>query len=678
MGIQKISWIAAIFTLVTYYQNVGVIISFAPDAQSSSLDRYLSFFYRTLDAVTALISQIPPLDLRFQLAFMSIIIPLLLDMVFVWFICAKLKVYFHYVDSILLFGVSYGIALYFFQPLPPDKVNSTAIFIAGACGVLLFLRILIYLATHQTQAPKRPLKFLAHEICGCLLCDALTRRASTQSLDDINKALVSYSDIIEILPSLPKPGLTILMFFLSVILLGGSIWDIGGWEILGFRFPAAIALFFPIIGIPFGSVFLVVFIMRLSNAGRSAITAIKRVLRRYGLSVVLTLLRLLYLPVIKLIVDLVVPTATPCPMGTIMNYTFDSSSIYTPFINRSFECTPCADCVDTALRVCGEPGLIYMRDLWLHSWSLIAFAGIAIALGVPALSWFVVSTNKAIVSCVMVFGHDSEEKWNNVLERLNSTGVTLFVYFKYSGASWALVQLLTGFLVGAIPLLMTRLHPGLIYLFPGMYVVLALITGIKRPYRYRVNNAIEALGFLCLAGFAIVPCLRYQSIHVTSQAETIATGLAMAAPFLGFFAFLGGNERQIAAEDPTIPTKEMEAEIKKRKKKQKKQKFRLKQFTCADGEDQIRITYRELQSVGEQFRFEKGPGVAPTDTVFVASRIKLVTQIARMYSVIDVLLDGATTNLITRVLCAAVMMGFLALGMYVGTVTNVVIPAGVE
>jgi hypothetical protein len=48
-----ISLIADIFTLVSYYQNIAVIVSFAPDIKSSGLDCYLSFVYGTPARATA-------------------------------------------------------------------------------------------------------------------------------------------------------------------------------------------------------------------------------------------------------------------------------------------------------------------------------------------------------------------------------------------------------------------------------------------------------------------------------------------------------------------------------------------------------------------------------------------------------------------------------------------------
>jgi hypothetical protein len=328
------------------------------------------------------------------------------------------------------------------------------------------------------------------------------------------------------------------------------------------------------------------------------------------------------------------------------------------------------------VRVYGEPGLLYKTELWADSWSLLVFALLAFAAGIPALSWFIISTNKAIVSGVMVWGHNMEEKWSIVLSKLASTGVALFTDFKCSCSNWAMYQLLAGFTVGIIPIFTARVDPGFIYLFLILYLAMIGMTAYRRPYRYRVNNAIELVAYIFLALFALVPIMRYHDTVVSPVAETVTLVIAILGPALGFLAFCWDGSATISAEDPTVPTPEMKEAIDARKKR-KEQKYttvHVKQWNRPAGEDQIEIRYRELQSVREQVIFETNPAKATPDATFYASHTKLVEHITDMYGVIDVLLDGATTNLVSRVLCGAVMLGFLALGAYLGSVMNVPLP----
>jgi hypothetical protein len=475
------------------------------------------------------------------------------------------------------------------------------------------------------------------------------------------------------------------MFLAALVLLVLAVWNLAGFEIAGEPFPVAVGLWYPFVGIPFGVIFLVVAIMRMSECGRDTITTIKKVLRRYALSLILILLRLIYLPVIELLVSLLLPVSSPCGDGYFADYTYGSTGLYAPFVNRTFECRICASdadiCVtgqscfgDTLWRVWGEPGLSYSSDIWQQTWFLVVFAILAIALGIPLLSWFILYVNRAIVCDVMVFGNSAEEKWENVFSRLQSTGVSIFSDFKQSCSYWAMVQTGTEFFIGVLPLLMKGIDEGLVYAFLVIFVMMSIFAAWKRPFMYRVNNALEPLTLALLALFMIIPCMRYHGTTVRPTTEVGWTAGFVVAPFLAAFAFIGGNDLGVSAEDPTIPTPQMQKEMMLKTGS----KELLKLWTDPTGEDQIQISQRELQCVRDQVKTEEDEAagdVVITECVFSASRRKLVRQITKMYTAIDILLDGATTNLIMRVLSVSVMAGFLAFGYYASAVTSVAIPS---
>jgi hypothetical protein len=204
----------------------------------------------------------------------------------------------------------------------------------------------------------------------------LTSRKGERSIDEISEALESFSDLVQIIPSEPSAWLTVVLFFLAVGLLFFGVWSVVGFDIATVRLPAAFSIWLPFCSLPCRAILVFVAILRITECGRQFVTKAKRVMRRSGLRVILVLVQTLYIPVISLMVDLLLPERFTCGDGNYIRYIYNHESTFAPFVVRSFECTAClsANLSETCEALCHvdhttapwriqlDPGLLYVDD----------------------------------------------------------------------------------------------------------------------------------------------------------------------------------------------------------------------------------------------------------------------------------------------------------------------------
>jgi hypothetical protein len=180
---SRLTVIAAILSLVTYYQNLGVLLSVRPiESTPSRFDFVLEFFYRTFSAITNLITSMPAYDLRLELNFMVVIIPLLLDIGFLFILCPKFKIYLHFLDAAACCALFYGLSIVTFGGNANAK---TAIIISCTSGGFLFLHLMFYFASLAISPSKNrwTLKILARAVCNCLIGPILTDQPGEHSIE---------------------------------------------------------------------------------------------------------------------------------------------------------------------------------------------------------------------------------------------------------------------------------------------------------------------------------------------------------------------------------------------------------------------------------------------------------------------------------------------------------------
>lgn len=685
----KIAWVSAFVTLFSYYQNMGVIastISAAPTPPKLVL--VMDVTNRFVRTLCGLIEAIPKFDIRLELVIMSVIIPVILDIILIWFLCPKLRMFVHFIDTILVGVWAYTVAYMFY-----GAASITIIAIFSAISIVLVLRYGIELYKKQTGTKKRipPVKTLAKDMSDCMMYNVLTNAEWSYSLDSLNAALASFSDVMHILPSNPTPYITVLLLILAIIMLFAAVWCVLPIPFLP-EMPVIVSIWYPIIGFPVGLVIFVIAIMRFSVGGRKMITHGKMILRRYGTKILLTVLHLLYLPVVTVLMDLSIPKLQACNDGFYTHWALDDGSILQPFLNRSYECMPCTISSDLCNEMCynahdlrlrKQPGLSFLNDVMGPCSVLFVYALGAVVIGVPVLFSKIISDNREIVSNIVAFGSTVDDKWDRLMDRIESTGISLFSDFEWKWSKWTLIQLLCKVSILLFSVLYEVVSPYAILAFPVYYFILTIALGVCSPYRMTFNNVLETWTFFCLCLFSCVQIAILGGYLDISSWEVAFPIIFYCLPFASFFCLLGGNSHQIVDDDPTLVTREDHDAYKHKHTNQSSENYKgisVKQTTNRNFvDDIITISYASVQSVSEQSFYDcESNRVVNGEPVqfseYQVSKSRFAKRIMKIYVLIDVIIDGLTTNLITRCLSIGVTCGMIGVGFYIGATTRQALP----
>jgi hypothetical protein len=113
-----------------------------------------------------------------------------------------------------------------------------------------------------------------------------------------------------------------------------------------------------------------------------------------------------------------------------------------------------------------DPALLYIEDSIEALGIVVVYAFFAVVVGIPVLFWQIISTNQTIVSELLVWGRNSKEKWDNVLSRVSSSGMTLFADFQFEHVKWTIMKLKTSLGIMLVSVLKARITVYLLYVFP--------------------------------------------------------------------------------------------------------------------------------------------------------------------------------------------------------------------
>lgn len=678
----KAAWIAAIVTIFSYYQNIGVMastISGVPTPPKMVLIMDLSNrFVRTL---CTLIESLPKIDIRWELVFVAALIPLLLDIVLIWFLCPKLRMFLHFIDTVVVLICCYCWGVIIFG----DQSIVILIIFILTC-IYLVLRYGIALYKEQSNDAKKPIQMpiLAKELSDCLMSNLLTNCQDNYSIEPFNNTLAKFSDVINIIPSMPLPGVTIGMFICSLVLLFLSAWSVIAPPFLP-DMPLYVSIWYPIIGFPVGTVTLVIAIMRCFESGRKAITRGKMMLRRYGNKILLTVLQLLYLPVITIMIDLLIPISAACDDGFYTHWTFDNESFIVPFINRTYECMPCTISSDMCTEMCYnahekrvmmQPGLRYLDDTLGPCCFLLIYTVLVFIIGIPLLFSVLISKNRAIVSNIVAYGVTVQDKWDRLMSRVGSSGVSIFSDFEWKHSKWPILQLVSKLIIMLLSVGYEVVSPYIILLYPVYYLMVTIALGICRPYRYRFNNILEIWTFFCLLLFSCVQIAILKGFMNIVSYETVLPIVFYILPFASLFSLIE-RKHQIYDEDPTFVTKEQHDMY--RNKINGNYALKKPRTNQRSANDVITVSYSAIQSVMEQSTYEiESVKICNDDPIefeqYYVSKSQFAKRIMKVYVLIDVIIDGYTTNLITRCLSAAITCSMIGVGFYIGASTTIPMP----
>jgi hypothetical protein len=307
-----------------------------------------------------------------------------------------------------------------------------------------------------------------------------------------------------------------------------------------------------------------------------------------------------------------------------------------------------------------------------------------------------------------------EEKWKNILERVKSTGVYLFTSFSFDGTEWCVFQLISKLMLSIASIMERRLSSKCTYVFTAWLGMHGVIAWWHCPYRFFMNNVLEAWTMICLAGFSLIPACASHGKFIPASSEFGLTLLFVLVPWLAAVMWLWPLPKPTKptkpdAEDPTVMTPVLEERTKirflrllipditklKRSMKDDKQEVRELGRDVNDDrgaitpgpfndllesmvkglknqlKDDIVVSHRSLQSLDSELGPEN-----QKDWMIEVSHLHLAVRMTELYELIDIMLDGATTDLLTGLLSKAVKWGLLAMGFLVGAIAASSPPTG--
>lgn len=711
-------------SIFTYLQNLGSTINLPNfDFPPKVVEIYTSFLV-FVKRIIALIPNLPDFDIRAQLMLLSLGIPILLDIVCVWFINPFRSVFFHLLDiAVTICGVSTLVRAI----LNSFTFGSKVLIILAV--VYAFMRIIISIVRSKKKSIK--MNDLANEIVLHYMTGIIPGLKTETTKKDLQNKIASFSKTVEIQKKKNPLWVSMLIFVIIIVAIIVSIWAFDVFKIAGVELPLEVKVFLPYVVIPVGAILLIYFIMSLSNCGRSGIMAVKRFGKRWGLRLLMLALDMLYIPILTNLVSFFFPKKYSCGVGSYLQYerspsVSDNDLFY--FVKHNATCSPCDSFLTnystkcskacsglSELRLNDELNLYFVDDVIKGFGGFILFNIIFVFIGIPLL-WFVIfRRNRSFIKNVNIYGKTFEQKWKALVRRLQTTGIFLFSIYNYQNGTWSIVLFAVKFLVMIVSTISGRLLKNLFYLLPVIYLSFAIVIFLNKPYLYKINNILDVILYLLNLFFAIYPILKNNGITIKENALNILSIVLLILPFGATFCLLFLPHNNFMKDDPTLQ-EDAEAVEKERKKTHlKKNKKALKKlhdkYVEAAKMLDVNIVSRITESNGNEFLYEiidecngdlgdlilikpgyldpievalerkknqKGkeeddeedvPINLETDEIpegaFYVYKRMIAVRMTKMYKYLDIVLDGATIGLLTKILNFVVLFGAGAFGWYI-------------
>jgi hypothetical protein len=224
-----------------------------------------------------------------------------------------------------------------------------------------------------------------------------------------------------------------------------SIWAAGFLPFI-VDLPIMLRVFFPYVGFPLTLVLVIVLLMNITACGRNGLLCLKRFIKRWGLRILMLCLDLLYIPILTGVIPLLAPKQSQCKVGEYLAYDRvpRSNDPFFDFINHTATCVPClagpleyiSTCKDACsgrqeLRLMEHRNLLFIDDVLKPVGPLIIYCLSVGMLGIPGMFYHITLRNRRFVRNIYVFGKSLQDKWDAIVERLETTGIFLFAMYKY-------------------------------------------------------------------------------------------------------------------------------------------------------------------------------------------------------------------------------------------------------
>jgi hypothetical protein len=474
-------------------------------------------------------------------------------------------------------------------------------------------------------------------------------------------------------------------------------------------------MFYPILGFPLGTWVIIIGVFELGEETRKLLVKMKKILRRVSVRVAFEGLNFLYLPIISSVIDLLFPTRETCSVGEYMQYTYDPNSTWAMFVNRSYVCTVCGNLTELD-SLCGSqcvpndvwrlrisPGLLFKEDVVFQIGPLILYAFGAAIVGVPILTLLMASQNRDLISQVIIFGNNIQEKWDNLLEKIRSTGVYIFEDYEYEFWYWGVVDQIAKVGISIITIFKDKLSDYVIYGLPIIFLFLSFFVWIKGPYRMRFNNILEGWCYFLLGCFCIIPIISAHGMVISEKDMVVSMVGFLLAPFVslvGCFGYkgkiLGRNDITWDIDDFVKVIKPLEIEQVRLEDDDGNVQYKLicKEFSTVEEEmalqkacETVEINFAQIRCIAREEEMVKWKAkyVVPYEDDLEDRSIEyrpffgiLAVESRKIYKQVDRAIDIATTDLVARALSIGVIIGCGGFGFFLGSLLMTPHEVGVD
>ena len=254
---SAVSISSIISSLIGFWQKLGVATDSYPLNLPQGLIDFMNAAKKLFTYLLSLIPSFPDFDERGILVLTSFGLPLIIDLIFCWFMLHFWESVIHILDIIATVCCFYGLGTLI---LSTRDTTTLILFLAG----LLFLitHILFTLVCRRRKKKKRyTLEQMIHEVKHHFLCGVIPGVQSRISFEALNQHLHSYCSHIVLISKTPKKHILFVFIIVGIVLFVISLLCTG---VAGdaVSIPASIQIFVPPFGFVFAVCFFVVGVMK--------------------------------------------------------------------------------------------------------------------------------------------------------------------------------------------------------------------------------------------------------------------------------------------------------------------------------------------------------------------------------------------------------------------------------
>jgi hypothetical protein len=705
----------ALITFVSYLQNLGATINLPDIKMPDELRNVFQYVTKFIDLVLSIIPNMPAFDVRAQLVIMSFLLPFILDAAFVWFVTPFMRVIIQMLDVITAAVTAMVIAA--------SAVDhwTIATQIATVGGILYFLlRIIVILFKRRRKTWN--LDELSFHICNFFMAGIIPTVKTTMKKRDLDEAIANFCKYVDIYVDPPSPFFAGAMALMILICLFVSLWSVDTFS-LGPEVPPTVKAFVPYLCFPLAALMLAIFALHCIPAGRRALLAIKRFIKRWGLRILMLCLDCLYIPILTAMMPLLTPTNFSCEKGNYLQYDRVPDPVIPDplfdFVNHTWKCVPCSPIMVAHIEACAaacsgasesrlleSPNLYFVDDVLRVSGGMLLYGIVFVLIGIPALWYIIIQRNRGFVRKVNVYGETVTDKWNAIVHRLETTGIFLFQVYKYPKYWWSILMFAVKFGILLFTVIAGRIFPSIIVLLPLWYLGTLMVFAFNMPYIFKSNNVLSLTLYGVNTLFSIIPICAAFGVEVPAAASVPLAIALLVIPVLMIIALFCFKHGVYDPNDPTLDQKAKDAvgvkeegttgsgrsskaeKEPKEPKEGKDPKGKERRLTHSPSDLKRAATFRGQfrtsvmrdtgGDLGEVINIPEGyiDNIAYTETAernglpkgaaFNVGNKAILARATLMYTTLDIVIDGSTIELLAKALNITMVAGAVGFGWYLG------------